>query len=503
MTIHYTKLNQNIVIMGKTYNHRLAFQEMGARFNYQEKTWMLPYSDLNLKEIDKLCRAAGGGPLEDFKPEFEENNAETTTATVIEIVGDKPQVFTIQQVVNRVSSILLSEFPLPIWITGEIQSLNHRGKGIYFNLSEPKEANTSGTLSINAVIWSDGWKIIQRKHGEKEVNSVLQEGIKIQALCKLSLYRDRGSLTLSILDIDPSYTKGALALARQKVLQELKLKKLDRLNKELQLTSYPFHVGLISAKNSRAYSDFIDQLFEQKFPGTISFYSASMQGQNTTKEILAALKALQKQRVDVIVLTRGGGSAADLRWFDDLQLCVAACQCPIPIIAAIGHHDDTSVLEMIAFQQQKTPTAAAEFLLRIFQNSKDAIDQLEQTIIKKSRQTIDDISDDFADLREKFIAVTQNKLTGAARIIDRIANQLKLNTVQFFANAEKSLQLLQLAIAKHDPRQWLEQGWIQLQSGKEKIKSIKQLTIHQILSARLLDGKVTLQVMSKEGKEKK
>src|SRR5690606_25259143 len=124
----------------------------------------------------------------------------------------------------------------------------------------------------------------------------------------VSFYRDRGQISLTVEDIDPSFTKGALALAREQLMKALRQKGLDRKNGSLPFPPFPFRVGLVSAKGSRAYSDFTHQLTSGGFPGAIIFESSPMQGEAVPAGITNALAKLVARGVDVIVVTRGGGS---------------------------------------------------------------------------------------------------------------------------------------------------------------------------------------------------
>ena len=101
-----------------------------------------------------------------------------------------------------------------------------------------------------------------------------------------------------------------------------------------------------------------------------------MQGERVVPEVRKAIEKLVAHGCDLIVITRGGGSAADLRWFDASEIAYAIVECPTPVICAIGHHDDVCVAEEVSYMRQKTPTAAAEYILAIFSQTRDKIDSL-------------------------------------------------------------------------------------------------------------------------------
>lgn len=202
--------------------------------------------------------------------------------------------------------------------------------------------------------------------------------MQVRVLCRIQLYRDRGFINLDILDFDPHFAKGLLAMAKEALLRELRAKSLDRKNKATFFSDFPLRVGLISANQSRAKSDFLDQLQLYHFAGEVVFKDCQMQGEAVIQQVPEAIRSLQTQGCDVIVVTRGGGSAADLRWFDHKDVAMAIIECPTPVVAAIGHHDDVCVAEEVCFLRQKTPTAAADFILHRCQQTRLQLDKLAQ-----------------------------------------------------------------------------------------------------------------------------
>src|SRR5690606_27412899 len=128
----------------------------------------------------------------------------------------------------------------------------------------------------------------------------------------------------------------------------------------------------------------------------------------------AAINKLCAMNVDVIVITRGGGSAADLRWFDAREVAYAIAGCPIPVVCAIGHHDDQCVAEEIAHTRQKTPTAAAEFILGVFSDTADFIERMAQQLATLLARRLEDALELQNALVERLINAAERSL-GAKR----------------------------------------------------------------------------------------
>ena len=135
----------------------------------------------------------------------------------------------------------------------------------------------------------------------------------------------------------------------------------------------PLKVGLITAKNSAASQDFLQGLSQSRYPFEVHAAWSSMQGSSTAAEVVKAFNRLLKVRgLDAVVLTRGGGSATDLAWFNDEHIGRVISQVPWPVISGIGHETDTTLPDYVCHTGVKTPTHSADFLVnRVADFSRD------------------------------------------------------------------------------------------------------------------------------------
>jgi len=383
-----------------------------------------------------------------------------------------------------------------------------------------KPGSIGGTLTIRCVLWQEALRRIRLVHGEDACEGALQDGLKVALRCRVQFYRDRAQLSLVVEDLDPSYTKGALALMREKLLKELRAKGLDRANGSLEFPDFPFVVGLISAEGSRAYSDFTHQLEVLGFPGHVVFCPSPMQGDGVPQGVCRALELLVQRGCDVIVVTRGGGSAADLRWFDDRDIAYAIAQCSIPVIAAIGHHDDRCVAEEVCYQRQKTPTAAADFLMAVFQGALSRIDEAHRQLLRGLTRRREGFVQETARLGEKMGRLVGRALEARSQWLADRKNSMERLLLGSVAQAQTygsqleakiamaverrlSLEHQQIGrireqIVKADPRPWLAQGWTQLQdlSGRS-LRSVAAAHQGQMVRARLLDGVLKMEIVER------
>lgn len=467
MVLYYQKEDQQIIISGKTYPYRETIKSVGGKFDGLNKTWFVPYSPENMDQIKALCKSVGGGrtkvvtdtnlqkdiePLQQahLKKDMglwqEEDQHPTPTQPCF---SNSDHGLTVGELMSQIQKALTKSFNSPIWIIGELQNVSWSKKSCFFKLAEPKnDGSESATTTANATIWNSQVVQLEKKYEQKTLASILQDDLKVRMLCLVNLYKDRGVITLNVLDVDPSYTKGALALAKEQLLKELRAKGLHIKNKQTFLTPFPLLIGLISAEDSRAKSDFLDQLFTYRFPGKVIFYPSQMQGEPILKEVVKGVTSLCEMQCDLIVITRGGGSAADLRWFNSPEIAYAIAQSPIPVIAAIGHHDDVCIAEDISYHREKTPTAAADFLIHHLGLTQKKLDEQAFFLQDALKKRVEYLMKIQLNLPEKLRQVAINRINLQSDWTWKITNNLIFSFNQKFILFQRLLSrsMIQLLI---------------------------------------------------------
>ena len=512
MALQYRVAGGRIIIFGNTFPYKDALKSLGARWNGADKTWWVPHSEDALSNLETIKSGAPTpAPVKT-----------TPTKFAVPSLSDAPAPdasgFTISQLMIEAERAVSIAFPNPVWVIGEIQNIATRGGNVFLELAEAKSgAHTTATVTVKANIWSTGLAWMTKRHGPEKIAQILVDGTKVRFLARVSLYKDRGSLSLTIEDVDPAFTQGALALARAELLKKLRSQGLATKNRSLPIPAFPLSVALISAKSSRAQTDFIHQLTDAgHFPGTLYFIDCPMQGDKVPRGVVAAIKAAVAASVDLIIITRGGGSAADLRWFDGEEIAMAIAKAPIPIIAAIGHHDDTCVAEEICHTRQKTPTAAADFVLEIYRSTRTQINEYAHVLAQALDREVTRFQQTQASLRERLATVVtsffsrhQERLQTLSQDLGRsFAVLYERQSAQFFqlstslhhAGLTRCMQVseqisnLNQELVRLDPQPWLEAGWTQLALANKPLRSVTDVQKGDIVTARLRDGTMTMVV---------
>lgn len=292
--------------------------------------------------------------------------------------GSRRRILGVRELNESISAALKTAFPGTVWVKGEVQRLPAdagRRSHVYFELHE---TGTSGAAEFQIPVGLMGWD--RQRYGlgryldGTDPDFQLADRMEVCLEAQIDFYPPFGKLSLKVVGIDPTYSLGRLEARRREVLAFLAAEGLLQKQGALALPELPFRVGLITAAGSAAERDFITGLEASGRPFRVTLRGARMQGDQLEAEVTRALAAHARSGVDVIVITRGGGSRADLSWFDQKDLAVAIAGCPVPVITAIGHEIDRSIADLVAHHSCKTPTAAAEFLVDRIEAAADRVE---------------------------------------------------------------------------------------------------------------------------------
>ena len=268
------------------------------------------------------------------------------------------------------------------WVCAEISELRVN-RHCYMELVQ-KDMHGNGIIAkARAQVWSNRWSLIKAMF-ESVTQQTLTPGMQVLVKAEITFHEIYG-YSLNITDIDPTYTLGDMAKRRMEIMRRLEEEGISDMNKELQLPRLLQRIAIISSASAAGYGDFCNQL--KNNPEGLAFktqlFQATMQGNDVTSSIIAALNAIAAhlEDWDAVIIIRGGGATSDLSGFDTLELAENVAQFPLPIITGIGHERDDTIIDLIAHTRVKTPTAAAEFLIR---HQKEELDLLESINLRIS-----------------------------------------------------------------------------------------------------------------------
>jgi exodeoxyribonuclease VII large subunit len=289
----------------------------------------------------------------------------------------------------------------PIWIEGEISELNERSGGMAFM----RLRDTSADMSISVMCYKTVLASVQP----------LPANARVVIHAKPSWFTKNGSLTMSAKEIR-QVGVGEL-LARLEALKELLAAEgLFSADRKVALPRLPRTVGLICGRNTDAEKDVVENA-RRRWPSVqFEIREVAVQGAAAVVEVSAALTELEANPdVDVIIITRGGGSFEDLLPFSDESLVRLAARCTTPIVSAIGHEKDAPLLDLVADYRASTPTDAAKRVVPDIAQEMSDIEKIRDRMYRRLLSTIDFELNQIAQLRNRPVMKDPNVMVTIRR----------------------------------------------------------------------------------------
>lgn len=356
------------------------------------------------------------------------------------------------------------------WVQAELSDVRVNPAGhCYFEFIQKDEHSHSLVAKARGTIWANIFRLL-KPYFEEATGQLFTSGIKV--LVKVSVgFHELYGYSLTVLDIDPTYTLGDMARRRREILKQLEEEGVLTLNKEIEMPQLPQRIAVISSATAAGYGDFCDQLHNNPygFYFHTELFPAIMQGDRVEDSILSALDAINQRidEFDVVVIIRGGGATSDLSGFETYLLAAACAQFPLPIITGIGHERDDTVLDVVAHTRVKTPTAAAEYLIACLIDALDALNNLSLRLKEASRSLIVNNQRHLADLSARIPFSLSQRLAKCRYELLTLGKELKQSSSTLLSNHRHRLELLQQRINDASPQKLLARGYsITLKDGK-------------------------------------
>jgi|TARA_Y100000590_G_scaffold284175_1_gene319732 exodeoxyribonuclease VII large subunit len=330
------------------------------------------------------------------------------------------QVFPVSHLTSYIRDLLEKDANLvDIWVTGEVSNLARPGSGhSYFSLRE-------GDSTLRCAMF---------KYAGMGAE-LLNEGDSIIVHGKVSIYPQRGDLQLVVDLVQPEGT-GELQLKFEQLRAKLEQEGLFDPSRKRELPKFPNKVAVVTSFSGAVWHDIVD-VFQRRYPlAELVLFSTSVQGEAALPEIIGSFNELNlHEGIDVVILARGGGSKEDLSVFNEEDLARAVFSSNYPVISAIGHETDTTIVDLVADVRAPTPSAAAEIAAPNLVEILESIDinlqrlniEIERTIksgkelVSLQDSRISDLMPDFVSLRmriDDWLRVSANEIDSLRKNID-------------------------------------------------------------------------------------
>jgi exodeoxyribonuclease VII large subunit len=369
-----------------------------------------------------------------------------------------------------------------VWVTGEVSSANRYRSGLFFTLQDP-----DAQAAISCVVWNS--------HLDRLV-TLPTPGEQLILLGRIHVHPQRGQYQLIIWQVLPG-GEGLRALRYRQLRHRLEAEGLFDPARKRPLPLHPKTVAVVTSPQAAAWGD-IQRTLRRRYPGLhVLFSPALVQGEQAPAAIVQAIQRVERDsRADVLILSRGGGSIEDLACFNDERVVRAIAQCPIPVIAGIGHQRDETLADLVADVCAHTPTAAAEQAVpqladlcaehreRVFALKAAINDYLEgeETRLQRFRTQLRQIR-----LDRKLQQEQQSLIWRRQRLIQ--GSRLKIQ------QAQQHCQLLKQKLVTLDPQAVLQRGYAVVRQENGAIaRSAAEFAPGQALQIQLGQGQLKVKI---------
>lgn len=308
------------------------------------------------------------------------------------------EILTVSALNRLARTVLQQNFPL-LWIAGEISNLTRATSGhVYFSLKD-EAAQVRCTMFRNRAQLIP-WQI--------------ENGQQIEALASVTLYEVRGEFQLNIENLRRAGL-GKLYEAFARLRERLEREGLFADERKRPLPRFPRRIGIVSSPQAAALNDIIICLQRRAPSLPAILYPAPVQGEGSAEKIAAAItlagERSAEDRVDVLIVARGGGSIEDLWAFNEESVARAIAACPVPVICGVGHENDTCIADFVADRRAATPTAAAELASAGWFDAPHELETLQGSLARGLRRQI--------ETRMQRLDILAHKLVHPAQRLDR------------------------------------------------------------------------------------
>ena len=389
-------------------------------------------------------------------------------------LSENKHIYTVSQITLEIGVIFENTFGNGVWVEGEISNFKAATSGhFYFSL---KDSNSvlSAAMFVRA---------------NRELKFKVQDGIKVICFGKIDVYGPRGQYQMIVEKMEPKGI-GARQLAFEQLKEKLQKEGLFDPARKRELPFMPLHIGVVTSGAGAAIRDILGILKKGASCVDVVIRSVRVQGEGAEQEIAQGIEELNEfNEVDIIIVSRGGGSIEDLWSFNEEVVARAVYNSKIPVISAVGHQINTSLCDLVADCFVETPTAAAKIIV----DKKNAILAQLDSLRHEMGFSISDI---IGVLKNNIIALRSSikspldRLHEKAQIVDDLSLGLNQNILQFISiTRERSLALIHRLEAL-SPLAVLSRGYSlsMLMPEEAVIKEAKKVKVGDLIKTVLAKG---------------
>jgi exodeoxyribonuclease VII large subunit len=350
------------------------------------------------------------------------------------------RIWTVRDLVAAVRTSVEREHS-DIWVEGEISNFRAHDSGhFYFTLKDESS-------QLRSVMFRSQARLLRFRP---------EDGMQVVVRGRVTIYESRGELQISAEYLEPKGA-GALQVAFEQLKAKLEAEGLFDSARKKPIPTLPRRIGIVTSPQAAALRDILNVLHRRDRTASVLIFPAQVQGDAAPLEVSTGIRFFNKARnIDVIIVARGGGSAEDLAAFNHEGLARAIANSQIPVISAVGHETDFTIIDFVADLRAPTPSAAAEMVIRSRQEVEDQAETLRQRLARAvryrllmGRQALTEVAHHGAFAR-MMDAINQRQ-----QKLDELLHRLELAERQKLEEQRRRWEMASAAIRHYDVRRIL------------------------------------------------
>jgi exodeoxyribonuclease VII large subunit len=347
---------------------------------------------------------------------------------------------------NRGVGQWLSRLPT-VWVEGEVTELrrHERWATVFFTLKDPADGSCVGVAMARGRF--DALRLD------------LSDGERVHVFGRPELYEQRGEFKLRALTIE-RFGVGAHLASLERLKATLAAEGLFADSRKRSLPLLPRRIGIVTGNDAAAKRDIVTTIRTRFPPAAVLIAETYVQGPRAAAEIVAAIGALcERPDIDVVVLTRGGGSFEDLLPFSDERVVRAVAECPVPVVSAVGHEQDTPLCDLAADVRASTPTAAGKLVVPELTELFGRLDRARGALARNVRRTLDRDRQQLTRSVERLRARPRMALEREGQLLEHTRARLRQAPALAVERKRAALEKSAAKLAALSPVQTLERGY--------------------------------------------
>ena len=394
--------------------------------------------------------------------------------------SDESAVETVNEITLRVKGVLESRFT-NVAVQGELSGGKVFSSGHFYGALKDESSK------LNLTIW---------RSSMTRIRFDLEDGMKVIAYGNLEVYPKNGAYSLIATRIEP-VGQGELDLAFRQICEKLRQAGLFEADRKRPLPEFPKRVAVITSVSGAALRDFWRVVSDRWPLVELIVIDSLVQGDTAAEKLTLAVRSAQEIKdLDLIVLTRGGGSREDLWPFNDESLAYAIAASRVPVVSAVGHEIDTSVSDLVADYRAATPTHAATNIFPDLREVLQRIDGLDIRLRTGMDQRLLQTGRRIDELDRRLVSSGSRVVERASSSVQQAESRLKSGLQRRMTELETNLIRQAAVLESLSPLKVLSRGYsvTLADDGKRVVRSASEIMAGDAIETRLPDGRVISRV---------